>query len=150
MTKFLVPWDIRSPQLFYGLQRDMKRLVDDFFGEENGGTETRMVTAPRANFAETEKEYEITLDLPGISPEDVTVELREGQLWISGQRKEEVEEEGKTYHRIECRYGEFRRVVPLEMPVDADNIQAEYKNGVLRVTLPKVQAVQPKRIEIKS
>ena len=149
MSSFLVPWDIRTPRMLDGLHRDMNRVINEFFGEENGG-EHRMCVTPQTNVAETEKEYEITLDLPGLKPEEFNVELCEGQLRVSGERKQETEEKGKTYHRVERRYGQFRRVIPLEANVDADNIQAEYTDGVLRVSVPKKETSQPKRIEVKA
>ncbi|MDY0165104.1 MAG: Hsp20/alpha crystallin family protein [Thermoguttaceae bacterium] len=95
-------------------------------------------------------EYEITLDLPGLKPDEVNVELKENQLWVSGERRHEAEEKGKTYHRIERAYGQFRRVIPLASQVKTDAIEAEYHDGVLRITVPKSEAAQPKRIEVKS
>jgi HSP20 family protein len=149
MNNFLVPWEIRTPRMFDGLHRDMHRLINEFFGEENGG-ERQICATPRTNIAETEKAYEITLDLPGLKPEEFNVEFSEGQLRVTGERKQETEEKGKTYHRVERRYGQLRRVIPLEAAVDGDAIQAEYKDGVLRVNLPKKETSQPKRIEVKA
>ena len=69
---------------------------------------------------------------------------------ISGQKKAETEEKGKTYHRFERHYGEFRRFIPLPSAVDAEHISAEYKDGVLTVKVPKTEAAKPKKIEVKS
>ncbi len=158
MVKALTPWTgsrpvtpfgTRGPRWFDDLRHEMDDLLEQFFGAEDGGREGVMF-APRANVAETEREYEITLDLPGLKPEEVNVELKENQLWVSGERRHEAEEKGKTYHRIERAYGQFRRVIPLTSQVKTDAIAAEYRDGVLRITVPKHEAAQPKRIEVKA
>jgi len=157
MVKALTPWTgarsmtpfgMRGPRWFDDLRHEMDDLLEQFFGAGDGGEEGAMFT-PRLNVAETEREYEITLDLPGLRPEDVNVELKENQLWISGERRQEAEEQGKTYHRVERTYGRFRRVIPLTAEVRTDAIHAEYHEGVLRITCPKTEAAQPKRIEVK-
>jgi HSP20 family protein len=102
------------------------------------------------NVAETEERYEVTVELPGMKPEEFQVELKNGQLWISGEKKEEREEKGKTFHRVERRYGEFRRVIPLPTPVEEGRIEAQYKDGVLHVILPKAAEARPKHIEVKA
>jgi HSP20 family protein len=149
MTRMLVPWDVESPRLFEDFQREMNQLMSNFFGREDGGRQLAWF-APRTNVAETDKSYDVTVDLPGMKPEEFTIELKEGQLWITGERKREEEEKGKTYHRIERQYGQFRRIIPLDVPVDADKVEAEYKEGVLHVTVPKSKTVKPKRIEVKA
>jgi HSP20 family protein len=105
--------------------------------------------SPETNFAETEKQYEITLDLPGVKPDDFNLEFDDGQLWITGERKEEEEVKGKTYHRVERNYGRFRRGVSLGPDIDADNIEATYKDGVLTVIVPKAPTACPKKIVVK-
>jgi HSP20 family protein len=105
---------------------------------------------PTLNVAESDNAYEVTVDLPGVKPEDVSVELHENQVTISGKREVEHEETGRTFHRIECRSGEFRRVVALPVPVDETKISADYHQGVLKVVLPKSEKVKPTRITVKS
>ena len=136
-----------SPLSFNDLAKEMNRLFETSFERADGPSR---VLAPLANFAETEKEYEITLDLPGLQPEDVGVEFRDGHLCISGERKQVKEEEGKTFHRVERTHGEFRRVIALGNEVDAESIDAKYEHGVLVVTVPKIAAVQPKKIAVKT
>jgi HSP20 family protein len=102
------------------------------------------------NLAETENHYEVTVELPGMKPEEFNVELRNGELWITGERKEEKEEKGKTWHRMERRYGEFRRVFRLPLAVEAEKVTAEYKEGILRIAVPKVAEAKPKRVEVKA
>jgi HSP20 family protein len=99
--------------------------------------------------AETDTGWEVTLDLPGMKPEDFDVEFKHGDLWITGERKYEHEEEGKTYHRVERQWGQFRRVIRMGEEVDAERVNAEYKDGVLHITVPKTEMARAKRIEVK-
>jgi HSP20 family protein len=123
----------------------MNRLFEDTFERSEGSARA---TAPLADFAETDHEYEISLDLPGLQPDEVDVEFHDGQLTISGVRKPSAKEDGKTFHRVERTHREFRRVIALGNEVDADNIKARYEQGVLTVIAPKVAAIQPKKIAV--
>jgi len=143
----LAPWDIRTPQLFDRFRHEMDQMFGQFFAAEDN--ERQLIYAPRTNVAETETEYEVTVDLPGMKPEDLDVELKDGHLWITGERKHEEEEKGKTYHRIERSYGHFRRVIPLEESVNPEKVDAEYKDGVLHITVAKDEAAQPRKIPVK-
>jgi len=134
--------------LFENFRREMDSLMDRFNTGDSGAADAYF--APRTNLAETDKEFEVTVDLPGITAEEVNIEFRDGSLWISGERKSEHEEKGKTWHRVERTYGQFRRGIALGPDVNADKIEAEYKNGVLTVTVPKAEAVHPKKITVKS
>ena len=78
------------------------------------------------------------------------MEVKDNQLWITGEKKEEQEQNGKRYHRVERRYGMFQRMIPLTTQVNADHIAADYKDGVLTVRVPKAESAKPKRIPIKS
>ena len=149
MKGTLIPWRERMVRPLTRIEEEMEGLMERFFGEEGEWAPFKAFT-PLTDVVETEKGFEVSVDLPGFKPEEFSVELREGSLWIAGEKKEEKEEKGKTYHRIERRRGEFRRVIPLGRNVDPEKIVAEYKEGVLKVTVPKVEAVLPKRIEIKS
>ena len=134
-----------SPLSFDDWRKEMNRLFEDSF--ERSDKPSR-VAAPLANFAETDREYEISLDLPGLQPDEVNVEFRDGHLYISGERKQVEEEKGKTFHRVEQSHGEFRRVIALGKEVDTENIEAKYEHGVLTVIAPKVPAIQPKKIAV--
>ena len=105
--------------------------------------------APAVDVAETEKEYVIKADLPELKKEDVKVELLDGVLTVEGERKQEKEEKGKTFHRVERSYGKFVRRFALPTEVDAAKVQAEFKDGVLSVHLPKTAVAKPKAIEVK-
>lgn len=147
MTRTLFPWTHWSPVLFEGFGKEMNRLFDR--GGDADGNDSALF-APRVNIAETDKNYEVTVDLPGMKPEEFNVEFKDGQLWISGERKQESEEKGKTYHRVERYFGQFRRVIALGADVDAEGVEANYRDGVLSLHVPKIAAVQPRRINVKS
>lgn len=147
MVRSLVPWRVRFPRPLVRLEEEMERMMEPLFREENGWW-TKGFT-PTTNVAETENEFEVTIDLPGMKAEEINIELKEGNLLISGEKKEEKEEKGKTYHRIERYYGEFCRLIPLTSPVKEEKVSAEYKEGVLKVTLPKTEEVKPRHIAVK-
>ena len=109
-----------------------------------------MSWTPQANVAETDAGYDVSVDLPGLKPEDFNVELRHGDLWISGERSEEREESGRTWHRVERHFGQFRRVIRLGDDVNPEGVDAEYKDGVLRVHIPKSEAAKSRKIEVKA
>jgi HSP20 family protein len=104
---------------------------------------------PVANVAETAKEYTIKVDLPEVSKKDIDVSVRDGILTIKGERRMEKESEGEKQHRRETFYGTFSRSFTLPEDVDQSKIEAECKDGVLRVELPKTEKAQPRPVEIK-
>lgn len=149
MTK-LIPFNTRFG-LIDDFRREMDQLFDRFFQDENGGESSQPSTwTPRLNLSESENAYEVTVDLPGLKPGDVNVELRHGDLWISGAREGESGETGRTWHRIERFCGQFHRVVRLGDDVEPEHVEARYQDGVLHVTVPKTETTRTKRIEIKS
>lgn len=137
----------------FGLTRDLRsefdRMLNRFFEGDNGEPQLRGWN-PKLNVSETEKQFEVTVDLPGMKLENFTVELRQGDLWITGERQEEKDEKGKTWHRIERHYGQFQRVLPLGTDVDPEKVEAEYKDGVLHVLVPKTEVAQPKKVKVKT
>jgi HSP20 family protein len=137
-----LPWPVE-------FEGEFANALERLFNPEEGFNAIEKF-APMCNLAETEAHYEVTVELPGMKPEEFNVELRNGELWITGERKEEKEEKGKTWHRMERRYGEFRRVFRLPLAVEEEKVTAEYKEGILRVTVPKVAEAKPKRVEVKA
>ena len=135
-----------TPSLLDDFRKEMGRFAEGIFDDAS----TANVFAPSVNFAETETGYEVSVELPGMNPEDVNVEFKDGHLWITGERRHDEEEKGKTFHRVERRYGSFRRVIAIGNEVDAEHVEAEYKDGVLNVNIPKAAAAQPKRIQIRT
>jgi HSP20 family protein len=146
MVRQILPWQA-GEQLFDVFRREMEDLADRI--QEAGGDD-EATFAPRTNVAETATEFELSLEIPGMSADDIAIEMHEGRLTVSGERKQEEAVEGKTLHRVERRYGKFARVFKLGTEVNADKITADYANGVLTVTVPKTEKVQPKRIQVST
>ncbi len=149
MLRDLVTTGARTPRLLGEFPRGFDRLFDRFWAPMEGAWKEAGELMPAANLAETATAYEVTLDLPGMKPEEVKVEMRAGDLWVTGERKEEKEEKGKTFHRVERVHGEFQRVIPMPGTVNEAAIEAEYRDGVLHVTLPKTMETKPKTITVK-
>ena len=148
MTRMLTPWFARVPRL-PDLEMDFPKWMTEVFGPEAGMLGRDGKFLPEANIVETDKAVEVGVELPGMKPEDVKLEIKEGALWVTGEKKEEKEEKGKTFHRIERRTGMFRRVFALPVEVVEEKVDAKFVDGVLKITLPKAERVAPKRIEIK-
>lgn len=125
-------------------------LMERFWGGNEGWLTGSSTFSPTADLVETENQFEVTVDLPGLKPEEVSVELKNGDLWISGKREELKEEKGKTYHRLERHHGEFRRVLRLPNTISEDGIDAHFEDGVLKVTVPKVEEAKSKHIEVRA
>jgi HSP20 family protein len=105
--------------------------------------------APPVDINETEKEYVVTVDLPDVKKEHIKVGLENCALTVEGERRLEKEEKGKKFHRLERRYGQFFRRFAMPGEIDAAHVQALFKDGVLKVTLPKLAAAVPKAVEVK-
>ena len=105
---------------------------------------------PSFDVKETKDALVIQADLPGMSDKDVTISVAGNRLTISGERKAEAVKEDESYYMFERTYGSFNRTFTLPEEVEVDKVQAELKDGVLRVTLPKRPDAQPKKIEVKS
>jgi len=162
----LVPWRRRNRDLdlvrdwdspFSALSRRMNRLFEDIFedfGIEPFGrwAERTGTFLPRMDVTETDKEITVTAELPGLDEKDFEVTLEQDHLIIRGEKRVEHEDKGKDYHRIERSYGSFHRAIPLPCEVEQDKVEATFKNGVLKITLPKsATAVSSrKRITVKT
>lgn len=105
--------------------------------------------APTVDISETDAEYAIKAELPEVKKEDVKVTVEDGVLTLQGERKQEKEEKGKKYHRIERSYGRFVRSFTLPDTVDESKVKAEYTDGVLHLHLPKSEKAKPKQIDVK-
>ncbi|MDH5624832.1 MAG: Hsp20/alpha crystallin family protein, partial [Nitrospira sp.] len=116
----------------------------------NGGKEDLTVAdwVPTVDISESEGGYLIKAELPEVKKEDVKVTVEDGVLTLSGERRQEKEEKGKKYHRVERSYGSFVRSFSLPESVDESGVKAEYKDGVLSLHLPKTEKVKPKSIEV--
>ncbi len=130
------------------LREEMEDLFARFWGDGGDGWFTNL--APSVDLAETAQAVEARLDLPGMKPEEIEIQIRGNVLTVSGERKEEEEEKGKTFHRIERRTGSFSRSVTLPSTVNEDEVAAEYRDGVLIVTMPKSEEAKAHKIPIKT
>ena len=130
-------------------QDRMDRLFEDFWGREEGESTSLGAWAPLSDLREDEKEFVATVELPGVSDEDVQVQVINNLLQVSGERKFEHEDKRERYHRIERSYGQFQRSWQLPTSVDSSKVTAECRDGVLTVRLPKSEAAQPKQIEVQ-
>jgi len=135
---------------FMSLQREIDRLFDDFtrgfptFG--NGKADL----LPSMDVTETDKQIEITAELPGLEEKDVQINVADNLLTIRGEKQAEKEEKDKDYRLIERSYGSFERTLELPAGVNTDAIQASIAKGVLKVTVPKPAPAQSKKIEVKA
>jgi HSP20 family protein len=133
-------------------QDEMNRMFNQFFrggtGEEAGwGVST---WAPPVDIYETDDALILKAELPGVSKDDVSVEIHQNTLILRGQRKHEAEVKEDRYHRVERAYGTFQRSFVLPTQVNQEKVQATYKDGVLELRLPKSEAAKPKRVAIQS
>jgi HSP20 family protein len=105
--------------------------------------------SPAVDIEETDKEFLIKVELPEVKREDIEVSIRDGVLSIGGERKQEMEEKGRKFHRVERSYGRFVRSFELPEDVDDDKVHAEFKDGVLRVRVAKRRPAKSKTVEVK-
>lgn len=133
---------------FATFRDDVNDLIGRFAGEFDGGA-LSVLEVPSMDLAETDSQIEVKMDVPGFNPEEVNVEVQGNVLIVTGEKKEEKEEKGKTFHRIERRTGSIQRSVTLPCDVQQDKIAAECKNGVLTVTLPKAEQSKARKIPVK-
>jgi HSP20 family protein len=148
MTRTLTPWTTRMPRLF-DVEGELPKWMTEAFGPEAGffGREGKFL--PEANVTETDKAIEVSLELPGLKHEEVKLEFHDGALWVTGEKKEEKEEKGKTFHRVERRTGTFRRAFAMPTEIEEAKVEAKFDGGVLAITLPKAERAAPKKIQIK-
>lgn len=131
------------------LFRDYERLVDAMIGEPLSVSSSEDYLAPRVDVAETEKSIEVTAELAGVDEKDIKVELRNGMLWLSGKKEECHKEESRNVFRSERRFGSFERGVTLPCDVERGNIEATFKDGILKVSLPKTPSARQEVTHIK-
>lgn len=147
----LLPADHRRDPLAR-MHQEMDRLFEDFFGaiarpsEEGPG----MVLRPSVDIAESKKAYRVSVEVPGVDESDIDLTLEDGALIISGEKRQESEDDEDGFHRVERHYGSFRRILTLPADADADNISAKFRKGVLRIRIPRVKERESgrKRIDI--
>jgi HSP20 family protein len=138
------------------LQQDINRVFDDFWSrfDRSAGVSNGLlsVTGPRTDVTETDEAVDVSVELPGMDEKDIDVSLSDDVLTIRGEKKAEREEKKKGYYLAERSYGSFYRSIPLPPGVDSEKAEAQFKKGVLTVTLPKTPEAQAKvrKIEVKA
>jgi HSP20 family protein len=135
---------------FDRMRKEMDRLWDSFF---EGGLRRRAEGGgewlPSLDVSETKNELVVKAEVPGMDPKDIDISLSDGMLTIKGEKKQEKEEKEADYHLVERSYGAFTRSVQLPKEVQSEKINASYKNGILKITLPKSEEAKKKEIKIK-
>ena len=153
----IIPWrrsDQRWPaeregDPFSYLRQQVNRVFDDFWGEPSlARGETWSGFAPQVDVTETDKDVKVCAEIPGVEAKDIDVSVEDGTLRIRREKKYEREENEKGQYRMERSYGSFERAIPLPVEVDEAKAKAEFKNGVLRLTLPKRPGAQSRRKKI--
>jgi len=130
------------------VQREMNRLFDDMLAPTTRREGVGLAFTPAAELEETADAYKLKLEVPGMEPSDINVEVTAEAVAISGERKTEKKSEEKGMTRTEFRYGKFQRVIPLPGRINNQNVSAEYKNGVLHLTLPKAEEEKNKVVKV--
>ena len=134
---------------FERMRREMDRLWDSFFERRPARTEEESEFLPALDLAETDNELVVKCEVPGLEPKDIDISISDGMLTIKGEKKQEREEKEEDYHLVERSYGSFMRSIMLPTEVKQDKINASYKNGVLKVILPKSEEAKKKEVKIK-
>ena len=129
-------------------RREFDRLFDRMLGQSPTAS---TLWAPPVDIRETDDDLQVTVELPGIRPEEVSVTVENSILAIVGEKRQEVQEgkEGGDYHLIERRYGRFERSFTLPRSVSADQVKARFEHGVLTVRLPKVAEAKPRKVQVE-
>lgn len=160
-TRSLMPFSRNMPMSRWGedtdpflqMRREMNRLFDDAFGGLGlpsvlGSALRQMPAVPKIDVSETDNEIQVTAEMPGIDQNDAEVLLEDDRLIIRGEKKEEREDKDRNYHLKERVQGAFSRTLPLPFAPDPNQVKAEFKNGVMTITIPKPQEVKQKQHRI--
>lgn len=130
------------------MRREMNDLFANIWGPKGSGT-LPGTFAPSLDVAEKDNCFELHMDIPGMESKDIDIQVHGNTVTVTGTRKEEKEEKGKTFHRIERSSGSFSRTVTLPCNVTEKEVAAEYTNGVLSIVLPKSEDARPRKVSIK-
>ena len=143
----LVRWSpIRNA---FTVNSEIDRLFDNFLSERMGSSDDLSDGIPAIDVEETEQEFLITSEIPGMQKKDIKISFENNYLNLSGEKKASNETKDRNFYRKERSYGRFSRSVPVPTGVMLDKIEAEYEQGVLTVKIPKTEEAKPKNIEIK-
>jgi len=129
------------------MQDDMNRFFDEFFGEHRRSPSGN-AWLPAVDVSETDNEFVVRAELPGMSHEDIDINVQDNILTLKGEKQQEKNEEGENFHRLERSYGSFSRSFTLPTGVNPEDIKANFKDGILEVSMPKAEEAKPKKIAI--
>ena len=135
---------------FDEMQQRLNQRINRLFVERGGrvGESNFADFMPAVDIEETDTDFIVKADLPDVKKEEIRVNVQEGVLAIEGERKQEKEEKGRRFHKIEREYGRFVRRFALPTEVDAEKVRAEFKDGVLSIVVPKAPAAKPKLVDV--
>jgi HSP20 family protein len=142
----LVRWD--PSREVESLHSEVNRLFDSFFGGRSGNGVGSRRWVPAMDLAEEGDELVLRADLPGLTEDDVEIEVKDRVLTVSGERRAEEKKEGEGFYRVERAFGSFSRSLSLPDGIDADKVRAEFDNGVLEVRIPKPEERKAHRVQI--
>jgi HSP20 family protein len=132
-----------------GFQDEMNRLFNEFFASTPDRGETGVFPwNPLVDIAETKDDIVVKAEIPGMKKDDIKIVIQDNILTLKGERQEEKQEKDKRYHRVERSYGSFERSFSLPVSVKVDKVKADYKDGVLTITLPKAEEAKPKEVSV--
>ena len=132
------------------IQNELNRLFGRTYAGGESGTSSSGSWMPALDVFETQDKFVVTVELPGVDPDEVDVSVEDSTLTITGERKFYENVSDDSFHRIERRYGSFARSLTLPQTADAERIEASFDRGVLTIEVPKVEQAKPKRIQIKA
>ena len=136
----------------YAFQNEMNRMFNEFFHSGTGEEARSRISTwtPSVDIYETDDALVIKAELPGVSKDDVSIDVHQNTLTLRGQRKHEAEVKDEQYHRVERSYGSFQRSFTLPSTIDYEKVQATFKDGVLELHLPRLESAKPRQIAINS
>jgi HSP20 family protein len=137
------PW-----QEMNSLQRQLNHLFDDALTNDNWGDFGNLTKVPAAELTETDDAVHLKLEIPGMEAKDLDIQVMADRVAIAGERKSETKTEEKGVTRSEFRYGQFSRVIPLPVKIQNTNVTADYKDGILNLTLPKAEEEKNKVVKV--
>jgi HSP20 family protein len=139
------------PSDLWNMQSEINHLFDSFTqgGLQDDGSRGLSMWTPAVDIIERADEFQVNVELAGVSKDDVKITLESNILTVRGEKKQEKEEKGENVHRVERSYGSFQRSFELPTTVKNDKVDANYHDGILTITLPKAEEAKPKQIEVK-
>ena len=145
----LSPWRGLWESRFPSLREEMDKMFEDFFGKPGCPSIAEGAWVPPIDVEETKKDIVVIMDIPAIDPKEVSISIMEDRVTIKGERKREEEVKEVSCYRSERTYGSFQRIIQLPAEVVGDKAKASYKDGVLKITIPKSQRAVPKEVKVE-